>query len=90
VGKTQHLAVRTAVSTSTDPNATAAQWLPCVASRDARSAELPRTSGGLVFGMCSPGGVGVIGGNMARAGDLRGIWQNVPVRVDKSSHVSQH
>ena len=55
MGKTQHLAVRTAVSTSTDANGTAAQWLPRVASRDARSAELPRTSDGLGFGMCAPG-----------------------------------
>ena len=47
----QLLAGRTAVSTSADANGTAAQWLPCVASRDACSAELPRTSDGLGFGM---------------------------------------
>jgi hypothetical protein len=43
----------------------------------------------LVMG-CVPRGVGVIGGQVARAGDLRGIRLNVLGRINRSSHVSQH
>jgi hypothetical protein len=39
---------------------------------------------------CVHRGVGVIGGQVARAGDLRGIWQNVLRNIDRSSHVSHH
>jgi hypothetical protein len=39
---------------------------------------------------CVHRGVGVLGGRVARAGDLRGIWLNALGRIDRSSHVRLH
>jgi|LakMenEpi03Aug12_release.lakeMendotaPanAssembly.Ray.scaffolds.fasta_scaffold594751_2 hypothetical protein len=43
----------------------------------------------LVLG-CVHRGVCVIGGQVARAGDLRGIWLNALGRIGKPSHASLH